>query len=373
MIERLRRMLVKEFLQMLRDPRMRTIIFIVPVVQTLVFGYAVSMDVRALPVAVVDLDRGPASRDLLARFPAADTFRFVRETRSAAEAVRLLDEGTVGAILRIDPGFGEDVARGRTAQLQLIVDGSDANTARIAIDYAARIAGGFSKDRLRARRAPGAPLPGRVALVHRAWFNPNLESRIYFVPGVIAMLVMLLTLMLTSMSIVREKEIGTIEQILVSPITPAEFILGKTIPFAAVGYIDVVLVAVVGVSWFGVPLRGSLALLFLATTLFFLSTLGIGLLVSTVSRTQQQALLTVFLVYFPSILLSGFMFPVANMPEPVRVLTLLNPLRHFTEVVRAIFLKGTGVAFLWPQLGWLLALGLSMMAVAVARFRKTLG
>ncbi|HEY5995619.1 MAG TPA: ABC transporter permease [Candidatus Deferrimicrobiaceae bacterium] len=370
--ERLRRMLVKEFLQLLRDPRMRFVIFIVPVIQTLVFGYAVNMDVRDFPVAVVDLDRSPASRALLAGFTGSGTFRFVLRTGDFGEAVRLVDRGEAGAILRIDPGFADAAGAGRTARFQLLVDGSDANSARIAIDYAARIAARHSLEMRAARIGGAARRAAGVTLVPRAWFNPNLDSRKVFVPGVIAMLVMLLTLMLTSMAIVREKEIGTIEQILVSPITPAEFILGKTIPFALIGYFDVAVVSAVGVWWFDVPLRGSIPLLFLGTSCFFMCTLGLGLLISTVSRTQQQALLTVFLVYFPSILLSGFMFPIANMPPAARLLTLLDPLRYFLVIVKGIFLKGVGMDVLWPQFAALTAMGAATLALAVSRFRKTL-
>ncbi len=373
--ERLHRMLVKEFLQVFRDPRMRLMIFLMPLIQVLVFGYAVSTDVRDVPTAVVDFDRTPASRELLARFSGSGYFRFVAETRDVAAVQRLVDRGEAQAVLRVDGGFGADIEGGRTARLQVIVDGTDSNTAGIVLDYAGRIAGAYSDrvflDRLARRGGPGPPLHGAV-LVPRAWFNENLESRDYYVPGVIAMIVMLITLMLTSMAVVREKEIGTMEQILVSPITPVEFILGKTIPFALIGYADVFLVAGIGVFWFDVPIRGSVLLLLGATTLYLATTLGIGLLISTVSRTQQQAMMTVFFVYLPAVLLSGFMFPVANMPKAVQVLTYANPLRHFLVVVRGIFLAGAGAPTLWPQMAALFVMGAATLAVAVRRFRKTL-
>ena len=375
MAERLRRMLVKEFLQVLRDPRMRAMIFLMPLIQVMVFGYAVSTDVREVPTAVVDFDGTAASRELLSRFSGSGYFRFVAQTRDAAVVQALLDRGDAGAILRIDAGFEGEIKSGRTARLQVIVDGTDSNTAGIVLDYAGRIAGAFS-DRIfldRLSRLGGAgPRPGGVVLVPRAWFNENLESRNYYVPGVIAMIVMLITLMLTSMAVVREKEIGTIEQILVSPITPAEFILGKTIPFALIGYADVFLVAGIGVFWFDVPIRGSVLLLLGATTLYLMTTLGIGLLISTVSGTQQQAMMTVFFVYLPAVLLSGFMFPIANMPPAVRLLTYANPLRYFLVVVREIFLKGAGPGTLWPQMAALFAIGVATLAIAARRFRKTL-
>ena len=375
MAERLQRMLVKEFLQVLRDPRMRLMIFLMPLIQVMVFGYAVSTDVRDVPTAVVDFDGTSASRELLSRFAGSGYFRFVARSRDPAVVQRLLDRGDAGAILRIDGGFEEDLKSGRTARLQVIVDGTDSNTAGIVLDYAGRIAGDFS-DRIlfeRLSRVRGAgPRPGGIVLVPRAWFNENLESRNYYVPGVIAMIVMLITLMLTSMAVVREKEIGTIEQILVSPITPVEFILGKTIPFALIGYADVVLVAGIGIFWFDVPIRGSVLLLLGATTLYLMTTLGIGLLISTVSRTQQQAMMTVFFVYLPAVLLSGFMFPIANMPPAVQLLTYANPLRYFLVVVRGIFLKGAGPETLWPQMAALCAIGVATLAIAARRFRKTL-
>ena len=375
MWERLRNMLIKEFLQVLRDPKMRGVIFVMPLLQVMVFGYAVTTDVRNVPVAVLDFDQSVASRELLSRFSASGYFRFVSQTRNVNDATHLLDKESVGAILRIDQGFEEDLRAGRTAKLQVIADGTDSNTAGIVLGYTGRIAGEFSGKVLLTRfsrlRGEG-PLPGNVELISRAWFNENLESRNFYVPGVIAIIVMLVTLMLTSMAIVREKEIGTIEQLLVSPITPAEFILGKTLPFALIGYADVLLVAALGVFWFEVPIRGSLPLLLVATTFYLMTTLGIGLFISTVSRTQQQAMLSVFFFYFPAVLLSGFMFPIANMPPPVRFLTYANPLRYFLVILRGIFLKGAGTATLWPPMAALLAMGLLTLLVTTRRFRKTM-
>ncbi len=374
MIERLKRMMIKEFLQVLRDPRMLGVIFGVPLIQTLVFGYVVSTDVTDVPTAVVDRDRSPASRELVAAFTSSGHFRVVSAEGGMERAQAMLDDGSAGAVLRIDEGFAGDLEGGRTARVQLIVDGTDSNTARVVLVYANRIAERFS-EAVRAARLPRAA--GRVAagggveLVHRAWFNENLESRNFFVPGIIAMLVMLVTVILTSMAVVREKEVGTIEQLLVSPITPAEFILGKTLPFAIIGYVDVLLVSFLGVFWFDVPIRGSVLLLLLSTTFYLMTTLGIGLLISTACRTQQQALMTVFLVFFPFVLLSGFMFPVENMPRSVQYLTWVNPLRYFLVILRGIFLKGAGVEILWPQMAALLGMGASLLAAATLRFRKT--
>jgi ABC-2 type transport system permease protein len=373
--ERIRHMLVKEFLQLFRDPKLRRMVLLMPLVQVMVFGYAVTTDVRRVPTAVVDFDGSSFSRELLSRFSASGYFRFVSRTRDPDEASRLLDQGKAGAILRIDEGFAQDLRAGRTAALQVIVDGSDSNTAGIVLVYSERIAEEFSAQVLLGRQSRlRGTVPARqgVELVPRAWFNENLTSRNFYVPGVIALIVMLITLTLSSMAVVREKEVGTIEQILVSPITSAEFILGKTLPFAFVGYADVLMIAGIGVLWFDVPIRGSLPLLLLATTFYLMTTLGIGLFISTVSGTQQQAMMTVFFFYFPAVLLSGFMFPIANMPVPVQYLTYANPLRYFLVVLRGIFLKGAGSETLWPQMAALLGMGLVTLFFTTRRFRKTL-
>jgi ABC-2 type transport system permease protein len=256
----------------------------------------------------------------------------------------------------------------------MIVDGTDSNTAGIVLSYASRIAGRVSKDILVAQLARTGAAEGSawVELDSRAWFNENLESRHFYVPGVIAIVVMLITLMLTSMAVVREREIGTMEQIIVTPITPFEFIVGKTVPFALIALVDVALVAAIGVFWFEVPIRGNLLLLFLGAAAFLLTTLGIGLLLSTVSTTQQQAMMGTFFFYLPAVLLSGFMFPIANMPEPVQCLTLANPLRYFLVIIRGVFLKGVGLDVLWPQFIVLGGLGVLVLAVATSRFHKTL-
>lgn len=374
MFERIKQMLIKEFIQILRDPRMRTVIFLMPIIQTMVFGYAVTTDVTHIPTAVFDLDNSRASRELVARFAGSGYFDVVDRVYREERARELLDRGLVKAVLRMNKGFGEDLRAGRTAALQIIVDGTDSNTAGIVLNYAGRIAGQFSEQVLTARfmRTTGRPAtPPRVTLETRAWFNENLESRNFYVPGVIVLLVTLVTLMLASMAVVREKEIGTIEQIMVTPITQAEFILGKTLPFALIGFADVVLVTVVAAYWFDVPIRGSIVLLLAATGLYLMSTLGIGLFISTISRTQQQAMMSAFFYYFPAMLLSGFVFPIANMPEVVQWLTYLNPLRYFLVIVRGIFLKGTGPDILWPQMAALLVLGSITLWLAARRFQKT--
>jgi ABC-2 type transport system permease protein len=373
--ERIIHMLRKEFIQILRDPRMKFILFVAPVVQLLVFGYAATTDVRNIATAVLDRDNSVASRELVGRFVHSGYFEVVGYVSDDEQVRQELDHGRARAALVVDHGFAEDLAAGRTARLQIILDGTDSTTARVVMDYGTRIAGQFSDSVLATRLerlGAAARPPGRVDLRSRNWFNDNLESRDYYVPGVIAMIVMLVTLLLTSMAVVREKEIGTMEQIMVTPITPTEFILGKTVPFALIGFLNVIVVTVAGVFWFEVPIRGSLALLFASTALYLMTALGVGLLISTISRTQQQAMMSTFFFYFPAILLSGFMFPIANMPEAIQWLTYANPLRYFLVIVRGIFLKGVGADILWPQMLGLFVLGCLTLWLAGLRFRKTL-
>lgn len=375
MYERIKRMLIKEFIQIFRDPKMKGMIFLTPIIQVLVFGYAVTTDVKHVTTAVYDLDNSVASRELVGRFVKSGYFDIVNYITNEDRDRRLIDRGKARVVLRMNKGFEDDLRAGRTAQLQVIVDGTDSNTAGVVLDYSARIVRQFSQKILITRftRIKGpAQKPAHVEMQTRAWFNENLESRNFYVPGVIAIIVMLITLMLTSMAVVREKEIGTMEQIMVTPITQTEFILGKTMPFAIIGIADVIVITLIGIFWFGVPIRGNLFILFIATALYLMTTLGIGLFISTVSKTQQEAMMSVFFFYFPAVLLSGFMFPIANMPVVVQWLTCLNPLRYFLVIIRGIFLKGVGPGILWPQMAALAVMGLATLWLASRRFRKTL-
>lgn len=375
MYERIKRMLVKEFIQIFRDPKMKGMIFLTPIIQVLVFGYAVTTDVKHVATAVYDLDNSVASRELVNRFVKSGYFDIVKYITNEDQVRRLIDRGKARVVLRMNRGFEDDLRAGRTAQLQVIVDGTDSNTAGVVLDYSARIVKQFSQKILITRftRLMGtAREPARVEMQTRAWFNENLESRNFYVPGVIAIIVMLITLMLTSMAVVREKEIGTMEQIMVTPITQTEFILGKTVPFAIIGIADVAVITLIGIFWFEVPVRGNLFILFIATILYLMTTLGIGLFISTVSKTQQEAMMSVFFFYFPAVLLSGFMFPIANMPVFIQWLTYLNPLRYFLVIIRGIFLKGVGPGILWPQMAALALMGIATLWQASRRFRKTL-
>jgi ABC-2 type transport system permease protein len=375
MFLRLRTMLVKEFTQLLRDPKMRAVIFLVPLVQIIVFGYAVNTDVKHIATAIYDLDNSVPSRELAARLEQSGYFDIVVRVGSVDAIRDLIDHGRVKAAVQINRGFAAEIKGGRTAPVQVIIDGSDPNTARIVLSHAVKIAGRYSDQLMverEVRRRGASWQPPELELQSRAWFNENLESRNYYVPGVMAQLVMIVTMMLSAMSVVREKEVGTMEQIIVTPIRRWEFILGKTLPFALVGYLNVTMVTTLAAFWFNIPIRGSLLLLGTATGVYLLSTLGFGLLISTVSRSQQQAMMSAFMFMFPAMLLSGFAFPVENMPQSIQYLTWINPLRHYLVIIRGIFLKGVGMQVLWPQIGVLTVLGTGILAIAVYRFRKTL-
>lgn len=375
MFERLKAMLIKEFIQTFRDPRMRVVLFIVPMIQTIIFGYAVNMDVRNIPTAVIDRDNTPQSRDLLAVLFSSGHFRLEQRLTDERAVDRLLEQGDIRLVLVINHGLAERLGQGKTATVQALLDGSNSNTAGVILGYLSRFAEARNITLLteQATRHGGVALPGAVRLETRAWFNPDLASPPFYVPAVIANILFIITMLLSAMAVVREKEIGTIEQVLVTPIRKHEFILGKTLPFVLIGYANVFLISLVGWLVFQVPVRGSIWLLILATGLFLMSSLGTGLFISTISQTQQQATMSAFFVIFLSMLLSGFAFPVDNMPLPVQWLTLINPVRWFMEIIRGLYLKGVGVPILWVQLLALFLIGMAVLGTAVARFRKTVG
>ena len=384
MRDRLRHLIVKELIQMFRNPRMRFVLFVPPLLQLVAYGYAFNLDIRCVATAVADLDRTQETREILRRFERSGYFCFQGGVGRASDLGALLEAGRVKLALQFDPGFTQDLRRGQPAALQILVDGTESNTAMIASGYAGRILAQYNLELQRA--AVGVPTtrsgvptaeilrdrsPG-VELRARAWYNPDLKSRNFFVPGVIGLVTMLVSLQLTAMAIVREREVGTMEQLLVTPLRPTELILGKTIPAALISFVDIALVTAVAVFWFRVPIRGSLLLLFVAAGLFLLSTIGIGLLISTISRTQQQAMMAMSFFFMPAMLISGYLFPIANMPPVIQYLSLLNPLRHFLVIVRGIFLKGIGLELLWPPMLWLLGLGIALLTLSALRFRTRL-
>jgi ABC-2 type transport system permease protein len=382
MWERILVILRKEFIQALREPRMRVLLFVPPMVQLIVFGFAVNLDVDHARIAWMDMDRTPASRDLRERFEGSGRFEVVALPQSENEVHDALDRGTAQAVLRVLPDFERDIRRGMPAQVQVLVDGTNSNTAELISSYAQQIIADYSVNASAQRQnsrvmtmspgsAPNLSMP-ELETRTRVWFNPDLYSRNYFVPGVIANIIMIVTLMLTALAIVREKEIGTMEQLMVTPIRPVELMLGKALPFAIVGMIDVGLVTTIALLVFHIPFRGSPLLLIFCSALYLMTTLGAGLLLSTISTTQQQAMMANFFFSTPAFMLSGFAFPIRNMPVAVQYLTYLNPLRYFIEIVRGLFLKGVGADVLWPQMAALAAFGVGVLSLAVVRFRKTL-
>ncbi|MGH9458786.1 MAG: ABC transporter permease [Thermoanaerobaculia bacterium] len=365
-LERIAELVRKEFRQIFRDPRMRGVIFVAPVLQLFVFGYAVSTDVRNTALFVVDQDRSAASRSVVDALTASGYFRVTGRSAAPRDLVAALDRSDAVAGLVIPPSFSRDLAAG-DAEVQLVLDGTNSNVATVARGYAERILTEWARERA------GAALHMPVELLERAWFNADLSSRVYNVPGVAGLIIFLICLLLTALAIVREREVGTLEQLMVSPMTPLELIAGKSIPFALIGLFDLVLVTTVALLWFDIPFRGSAVLLLAASLLYILSGLGIGLFLSTVSSTQQEAFMGTFLVFLPAILLSGFMFPVRSMPVFFQWVTLANPIRHYLVIVRAVFLKGAGLDALWPSFVALALIGGIILATAAARFEKRVG
>src|SRR3972149_4427320 len=373
---RLWQMLIKEFIQVFRDKRTRFVLIVPPMVQMVIFGYAATYEIRHVPMAVLDLDNSQESRDLISRFQASPYFQIQARLSDRRQIAEVINRGDVVLALHIHPGFAKQLRqsqpasvglaetiaqnalaqqqKGLGASVQVIVDGTNSNTALIALGYVNQIANGFAEDYQREavqRLAPllAAQVP-RIELERRPWYNPDLHSRWFFIPGIIGSLTLMMVVVLTAFAIVREREIGTLEQIMVTPIRPVEFILGKTLPFFLIGLADVALVAVVGTLWFQIPFRGSIAVLLLGTVLFLLSMLGVGLFISTISATQQQAMVSAFFFNMPAITFSGFGYPISSMPEALQRLTYLDPLRYFLIVLRSVYLKGVGLEGLWPQL-----------------------
>ncbi|RJO63777.1 MAG: ABC transporter permease [Myxococcales bacterium] len=379
MLRVLARIMKKEFIQTLRDKRMVAILMIAPVFQTLIFGFAINLDLTAQPVVVADLDRSPESRELLEAIAATDGFRFVAHVDSADEAERMVVLGRAVLALLIPEGFARDKARGG-AQAMVVLDGSDSNTAlragqEISQILVAKVYAEVRGDLSAALRANGlAPerFASQIVFAPRAWFNPRLRSAVFFVPGVLGLVLTVITMMLTSMGLTREKEIGTLEQIMVTPVRPWQLILGKTIPFALLGLVDMTFIVSLAAMIFDIPTMGPLWALMGAALLFFLTTLGMGLFISTVSATQQQAMMNAFFVLMPAIMLSGFVFPIENMPQPVQWLTTVNPLRYFIAIVRGVMVKGASLADLWDSALKLGAIGLAVISLASLRFRKRL-
>jgi len=373
-MRRIRFLIWKELIELRQDPRLFAIVVLAPILQLIVLAYAATTDVRNVPIVVADGDRSQASRELVSRFDASPSFTVTRVFSSPPDVDSSLERGEAWMALIIPRGYGAALEQGQPQSVQVVADGSDANSAGVSLSYASNLILSFGQELgARAARAAGRESSPSASIqpVVRVWFNPRLESRDFMIPGIVALLLLVVTTNLSSMGIVREKELGTLEQLNVTPLTRAELIVGKLLPYGMVGLIDVVLVLSVAIFWFHVPMRGSYLLLFGLTLVYLLTTLGLGLFVSTISATQQQAMMTsTFFFLLPMTLLSGFVFPIENMPAAVQSITYLIPLRYFLVILRSIFLKGVGLETLWPQVLALAGWGVGILLLAIARSTK---
>ena len=372
---RLRSLIRKEFLQIARDPRTMIIMFVMPIIMLFLLGYSATNDVRNVPTAIFDQDRSEAARDLLATFRAADYFQFNFEVNSAEELQWLIDSGQAKAGIVIPPDYGRRIASGEQAQVAFVLDGTDPTVAGTALSAATLIGQSKSTAVLRASletRGQGGTLKPPVDMRTQVWYNPDLVSAYFMIPGMIGMILQYMAVLLTSTAIVRERERGTIEQLIITPIRSWELIVGKLLPYVLISFFDLIEVLVLGVLVFNVPINGSIALLLALSALFLATTLGIGLLISTVAKTQFEAMLLAFMIMLPTIFLSGFFFPIAAMPQFLQVLSYGVPLRYFLIIVRAVLLKGVGIPAMSGEVGALVIFGIVVMGLAVVRFRKRL-
>lgn len=375
MFDCLQAMLVKELLELRRD-RWALFRLLVPMfIQVLVFGYAASFTVNSVSTAVLDLDHSQASRALVSHFAATRRFRLVDSATTQSQITHDLDSGRATVAIVIHAGFARYLNGGRSAPLQVSVDGTNSNTALIALGYVNQIVAQFqsaNEAEVWPARTMSSSSGISPALQERPWFNAGLEDRWFFIPGVIGTLTLIQVVSLTALAVVREREVGTLEQIMVSPIRPIEFILGKAVPFFLIGLGEVLLITVFGVLWFHIPFVGNPLVMLLGSSLFLMAALGLGLLLSTLARTQQQAFALNFFLVNPLFILSGFAFPIAAMPRALQWFTLINPLRYFLVVIRAEFLKGVGIGALWSDLSALALLATGMFGISIWRFRKSL-
>jgi len=375
-IARIGHMLRKEFIQTLRDPHTRWILFVPPLIQMVIFGYAATMEIRHVSVAVLDLDNTQESRELVSHFSAGRYFSVAKYAAQRDELRYGIDRGDFLMALEIDSGFAQRLRNGQGGTVQVIVDSSNSNTALVALGYLTQIGAQFTQDYQRDRLWRASPqlssfLP-QVELEARPWFNEGFESKWYFVPGVIGNLMLIMVMNLTAFAVVREREIGTLEQVMVTPIRRWEFILGKTIPYFMIGSVDATILALIGTFWFGVPFRGHVLVLAIGAMTFLLAALGLGLLISTVAATQEQARNTAFFFTMPATTLSGFGTPISSMPVFFQRLSYVNPLRHVVLILRSIYLKGVGLEVLWPNVLAMGVLAVLMLSVSILRFRKSL-
>ena len=364
----------KEFRQVFRDKAMIGMLLIVPLLQVIILGYSITTDVTSLKIVIFDGDRTPVSRDFTRKFMHIEYFEYKGTERSYSNVVHALDVGSAQLAVVIPKNFHRDIVRGDKPVVQLLTDGIDGNSAGVALGYVAGIATDYQFQLIASQPALGAPMRRvRIASAEpRFWYNPELESRIYIVPGLVALILLIITVFLTSMGIVREKEIGTLEQLMVTPIRSWQLILGKIVPFIILGFAEIVLAIGFIYLVFGIGVKGSLLLLFAESAIFIFTTLGFGIFVSTISETQQQALFVAWFFMIFAILLSGFFIPIANMPDAIQVITYLNPLRYFLVIIREIYLKDTSLKYLLPETLAMAGFGFAMFSMAVLRFRRLL-
>ena len=372
-MNRLLHLVRKELLELRQDPRLFGVVILAPILQLTVLGYAATTDVKDVPLVIVDADRSTESRALIHRFESSENFKIIGMLGSTTEIDKYLDRGDAWMAISIPADYGHRIASSRSTSLQIVADGTDSNSTTVALGYAQALIGGYVQDLATAASPTGAVEP-MVRPEIRVWFNPRLESRDFMIPGIVALLLLVVTTNLSAMAIVREKEVGTLEQLNVTPLARWELIAGKLLPYALIGILDVILVLVVAIYWFEVPMLGSIPLLFGMCLIYLMSTLGLGLFVSSISQTQQQAMMTaIFFFLVPMMYLSGFIFPIENMPGWIQPLTYLIPLRYFLVIVRGIFLKGVGLETFWPQALALFAWGAVVLTLATLRSSKRLG
>ncbi len=356
----------KEFLALMRDKRSRIVIIVPPILQLFIFGFAATYDLNDVPVAIYNEDSGGASRELLARIEGSPHFSILHQVGSDAEVAALIDDRKVLLVIRLSQRFSADLVRGEPAPLQLVIDGRNSNTAMVALNYLQSVVLDFNREWQRKHGQTGPP----VKLEMRAWYNENLQSRWFIVPGIIGSLILVVTLLVTALSVAREREQGTFDQLLVTPLRPLEILLGKAIPGIVIGLLEATLIIILMVSFFEIPLRGSLPALYLGILLFLIATVGVGLMISSIAVTQQQAILGAFLFIVPAVILSGFTTPIANMPEMVQWLTYLDPLRYFLVIVRGVTLEGDGFALLFHQFWPMAIIGATTLTMAGWLFRN---
>ena len=366
MLRRIFSLMIKEFRTLLTDKKSRMVIIVPPVVQLIVFGYAASFDLNHVAYAVFNEDRGVESRKLLAGFEGSGVFSLKGEIGHDSEIAPLLDEGRVLLVLHTGPQFSEDLHRGRPASMQVLLDGRNSNTAMLALNYVQNIVFSFNADWNREHGGSGPP----AVLMQRAWFNETLNSHWFIIVGIVALLNLVVTLEVTALSVAREREAGTFDQLLVTPMTPFEILVAKSLPGLIIGVLEATVIISLIVFWFHVPLRGSIGALYLGLFIFLLSAIGIGLMISSLSVTQQQGLMGAFFFLVPSVILSGFATPIENMPQIVQWLTYFNPMRYFLVIVRSVFLQGASFNLLWSQYWPMLLIGLVSLSTAALLFRK---